>query len=268
MTERYKKLPAVEPSEISCIGQMPASARCERCGVTHWAPPAMSIQPRKVTCDCGLKLVWPDPFVTIKTNGPVTPLTQAALAALVERARAVVAAMTPEQRAAMWQAQREGWARGEAAMGDEGTRPCNDHEATVTRYQPKPEPRACGYGRQGNPSLTFAAFSEANLRRCENPEGFNHLLASWSTSDWMTAILGELGEAANIAKKLNRVRDGIPGNKESAGELRAKLRKELGDVFVYLDLTAQSLGFSIADAAVEVFNTKSEDIGYPGRLQP
>jgi NTP pyrophosphatase (non-canonical NTP hydrolase) len=114
-----------------------------------------------------------------------------------------------------------------------------------------------------NPNLTFDQFSAANRQRCEDKEGFNHALTSWSTSDWMTATLGELGEAANVVKKLNRVCDGIPGNKQSERELRAQLRHELGDVFVYLDLMCQSLGFTIADAAVEVFNSKSAEISYP-----
>jgi len=56
---------------------------------------------------------------------------------------------------------------------------------------------------------------------------------------------------------------GIRGNKETEEQLLAKLRHELGDVFVYLDLYAQSLGFYIEDAAVEVFNEKSKEIGYP-----
>lgn len=114
--------------------------------------------------------------------------------------------------------------------------------------------------------MTFGEFSEANRARCESPQGFNHPLAGWSTSDWMTAMVGEVGEAANVVKKLNRVRDGVPGNKVSADELRNQLRRELGDVFVYLDLMAQSLGFNIADAATEVFNTKSREIGYPKSL--
>jgi NTP pyrophosphatase (non-canonical NTP hydrolase) len=111
--------------------------------------------------------------------------------------------------------------------------------------------------------LTFGQFSQANRDRCESREGFNHPLSGWSESDWMTALMGEVGEAANIVKKLNRVRDGIPGNKLSEPELRDALRKELGDVFVYLDLMAQYCGFNIADAAVEVFNAKSRQIGYP-----
>lgn len=114
--------------------------------------------------------------------------------------------------------------------------------------------------------MTFGEFSHANRLRCEAPKGFNHKLTDWDTSDWFLAVMGELGEAANVGKKLNRVRDGIPGNKETPDALRAKLRKELGDVFVYLDLLCQAHGFSIADAAAEVFNAKSAEIGYPGKL--
>lgn len=114
--------------------------------------------------------------------------------------------------------------------------------------------------------MTFGQFSQANRERCESPQGFNHPLSGWSTSDWMTAMVGEVGEAANVVKKLNRYRDGVPGNKVSEIALRDQLRKELGDVFVYLDLMAQSLGFNIVDAATEVFNAKSREIGYPKSL--
>lgn len=112
--------------------------------------------------------------------------------------------------------------------------------------------------------MTFQELSEMNRRRCESPNGFNHKLSDWSLSDWMTATLGELGEAANVAKKLNRVRDGINGNKETADELRAKLRSEIADTFIYLDLMAQSQGFSLWDAVRETFEAKSKQIGYTG----
>lgn len=114
--------------------------------------------------------------------------------------------------------------------------------------------------------MTFGEFSHANRLRCEAPNGFKHPLSGWSTSDWMTALVGEVGEAANIVKKLNHVRDGVPGNKLTEPQLRHELRKELGDVFVYLDLMCQSLGFNLAEAAAEVFNAKSDEIGYPGKL--
>ena len=111
--------------------------------------------------------------------------------------------------------------------------------------------------------MTFRQFQTANRERCESPQGFAHKLESWSTSDWMTATMGELGEAANIVKKLNRVRDGIPGNAESEYELRAALKDEIADVFIYLDLMAQSLGFSLESAVAVKFNRTSRKIGYP-----
>lgn len=58
------------------------------------------------------------------------------------------------------------------------------------------------------------AFSVRNRKRCESPQGFNHPLNLWSGSDWMVAVVGEIGEAANNLKKLNRVRDGIRRNTE------------------------------------------------------
>lgn len=116
-------------------------------------------------------------------------------------------------------------------------------------------------------ALTFRQFANANVRRCTSPSGFNHKLSDWSASDWMVATMGELGEAANVLKKLNRCRDGINGNKETRAQLVAKLRQEIGDVFVYLDLFARSQGFSIEEAAREVFNTKSREIGYRSKLK-
>ncbi len=105
-------------------------------------------------------------------------------------------------------------------------------------------------------------FSERNRLRCESPNGFNHRLNSWSGSDWMVAVLGELGEAANVLKKLNRVRDGIPGNKETPEQLREKFASELADAYVYLDLLCQSYEIDLEDAVNWVFEAKSEQIGY------
>lgn len=114
--------------------------------------------------------------------------------------------------------------------------------------------------------MTFSSFSKANLDRCTSPEGFNHRLQNWTLSDWMTATVGELGEAANIAKKINRDRDGIKGNKESAEELRAALADELADTYIYLDLLAQSAGIRLEDAIRRKFNQKSSQIGYSQKL--
>lgn len=113
--------------------------------------------------------------------------------------------------------------------------------------------------------MHFNDFSVFNRRRCEAENGFNHKLGDWSLSDWMTAALGELGEAANIAKKLNRVRDGIPGNSETPEELRQALADEIADTFIYLDLLAQSQGFSLEEAVLNKFDRTSKKIGYGGQ---
>lgn len=110
--------------------------------------------------------------------------------------------------------------------------------------------------------MNFSDFSKENRARCEASNGFNHNLMSWSLSDWFTAVMGEIGEAANIAKKLNRVRDGVIGNKESEPELRNKIRSELADAYIYLDLLAQREGIDIGQAVRETFDAKSKEIGY------
>ena len=110
--------------------------------------------------------------------------------------------------------------------------------------------------------MNLLEFSALNRQRCESPRGFNHKLDSWSLSDWMTAFVGEVGEAANVLKKLNRVRDGIPGNKETEAELKEKFALELADAFVYLDLLCQAAGVDLPASVLKVFVAKSEQIGY------
>ena len=107
-------------------------------------------------------------------------------------------------------------------------------------------------------------FSERNLRRCESTNGFNHKLDSWSLSDWMTALTGEVGEAANIVKKLNRIRDGIPGNKqeETKDQLEHDLCGELADIYIYLDLFAQRMGLDLHGHVEVKFQRTSRKIGY------
>lgn len=114
--------------------------------------------------------------------------------------------------------------------------------------------------------MNMHQFSVANRIRCEATTGFNHKLEDWSTSDWMTALVGEVGEAANIVKKLNRVRDGIPGNKETPEELLQKLGNELADVFIYLDLLCQRENIDLPLTIIKVFEAKSLQIGYADPL--
>jgi NTP pyrophosphatase (non-canonical NTP hydrolase) len=112
--------------------------------------------------------------------------------------------------------------------------------------------------------LAFGTLRAANLSRCArwHPRG----LSEWSLSDWFTATMGELGEAANVAKKLNRERDGIAGNTVSETQLRADLADEIADVAIYLDILAASENIDLAAAIASKFNRTSEKVGFPERL--
>ena len=110
--------------------------------------------------------------------------------------------------------------------------------------------------------LTFDAFRAANVARCIkwHPKGID----SWSPSDWLTAVTGELGELASLLKMRNRERDGLPGNKYSPTQ--KQISDELADVLTYLDLLAEVLGVDLGRAAVEKFNEVSERVGFPDRI--
>lgn len=112
-------------------------------------------------------------------------------------------------------------------------------------------------------SLTFAAFRRANVTRCSkwHPAG----IESWSPSDWMTAVTGELGELASLLKMRNRERDGLPGNKFSPTQ--KQIADELADVLTYLDLLAHVLGVDLGRAAAEKFNEVSARVGFPDRIE-
>jgi hypothetical protein len=100
-------------------------------------------------------------------------------------------------------------------------------------------------------------FARVNKERCT--KGFKHTLEKWSAADWYTATSGELGEAGNIVKKLNRIRDGIKNAKQtkSKAELTYDLAMELADTYIYLDLFAQALGYTLSDIVAIKFNADS-----------
>lgn len=111
--------------------------------------------------------------------------------------------------------------------------------------------------------LTFSTLRSLNVRRSARWHG----ATQWSLSDWATATVGELGEACNVIKKLNRLRDGLVGNQErSTAALSAMLAKELADTQIYLDLLAYEANIDLAQAVIEKFNEVSERNGFPERL--
>lgn len=100
--------------------------------------------------------------------------------------------------------------------------------------------------------LTFNVLRRANRKR----QGSVYKDADWSPCDWMTALAGEVGEAANVIKKMRR-------GDLSLDEGRAMVAKELADVQTYLDLLANALDINLAQATIAKFNEVSERINSP-----
>lgn len=100
------------------------------------------------------------------------------------------------------------------------------------------------------------------LRWHNSPDG----LTDWSLNDWLVATLGELGEAANVAKKIRRAECGFQQKKEDISLLPEKLAEELADTFLYLLLTARRANIDLEAAVIKKFNAVSEREGFPERL--
>jgi NTP pyrophosphatase (non-canonical NTP hydrolase) len=109
-------------------------------------------------------------------------------------------------------------------------------------------------------SLSFDTLREANNLRLpeftnalgefahKNPDG-----SDWSRSDWLEAIVGELGEYANKSKK-NRRGD------ISDEEFLIEAKKELADVVTYIDILAKQLSIDLGEAIANKFNEVSRRI--------
>lgn len=108
--------------------------------------------------------------------------------------------------------------------------------------------------------LKFRTLREANQARMpqfKNPHGeTKHSGGDWSLNDWMTGLTGEVGETANLLKKVRR-------QDFTLEQVRDELSDELADIAIYLDLLAWQAGIDLGAAVVRKFNAKSKDIGAP-----
>jgi len=81
----------------------------------------------------------------------------------------------------------------------------------------------------------------------------------WRLSQWSNAVCGELGEAANLIKKIER-------GDYSLNEARRDLGRELADVVTYLDILASVAGIDLGEATRLKFNEVSERVKSGVRL--
>ncbi len=119
-----------------------------------------------------------------------------------------------------------------------------------------------GYGTDG---LTFRTLRDANAKRLPMFRDAHGRIChaseddAWTPSQWLQAVVGELGEYANLRKKVER-------GDFTLAEKRAELADELADVCIYLDLLAQSVGVDLGPAVMSKWNRTSEKVGAPIRI--
>ena len=115
------------------------------------------------------------------------------------------------------------------------------------------------------PSITFKQFSDANKLR--SLTAFGHDVTdqaapgAWTNDQWMTAITGELGEAASALKAINR--------RQLAKDMHVTPRDvavELADMVTYADLLCTQLGFDLGQIVAEKFNEVSVRVSSDVRL--
>ena len=121
-----------------------------------------------------------------------------------------------------------------------------------------------------NNHLTLGALSYANnkrLSRFRNAKGEPaHKKddgSDWSLNDWITAVTGELGEAANLSKKVRRGDFKLDDTIVVKGEpmtVRQAIAYEFADIIIYLDIAAQQIGVRLGEEVRKAFNFKSLEV--------
>lgn len=115
--------------------------------------------------------------------------------------------------------------------------------------------------------LSFATLREANLARLPTFKNAQGLPAhdkadgsDWTPADWLVAVTGELGEAANLMKKLKR--GDFPAH-QIENVINDELADEFADVATYLDLLAAQFGIDLGAAIHNKFNRVSRRVSSP-----
>lgn len=107
-------------------------------------------------------------------------------------------------------------------------------------------------------TLTFEELRQANDARKFAGKAFQ-ACSDWNEMDWMVALMGEVGELANLLKKRRR-------NDELTDEQVSEIGQELADIQVYLDILSTHLGYDLAFETMVKFNRVSQKIGLDIRL--
>lgn len=83
--------------------------------------------------------------------------------------------------------------------------------------------------------------------------------SDWTLGDWVCALAGEVGEAANIIKKITR-------GDIDLDDARDALGKEFADIVTYLDLLAYQCGIDLGQYTINKFNEVSVRVNATTRI--
>jgi NTP pyrophosphatase (non-canonical NTP hydrolase) len=109
------------------------------------------------------------------------------------------------------------------------------------------------------PVIYYNTLAEANEAR----------QLEWTNSDKLdlsyygNAAAGEMGEACNVIKKLERERLGLDGSRATVADLAT----ELADVEIYVSLIAIKAKIDMNHAVFNKFNETSKKLGFRTRLR-
>jgi NTP pyrophosphatase (non-canonical NTP hydrolase) len=110
-------------------------------------------------------------------------------------------------------------------------------------------------------SNRFGNLRRANEARQKEWDKDNRITLSFRGNE----LAGEVGEACNIIKKIERERIGLPGSRAT----KEQLAEELADVVICADLIAMEEGIDPMRRAVPAkFNSTSRKVGLETRLSP
>lgn len=106
--------------------------------------------------------------------------------------------------------------------------------------------------------ITFERLRTSNQKRQDEWDSDQQISLSYRGNE----LAGEVGEACNIIKKLERERFGIRGSRAD----RAQLAEELADIIICVDLIAMHEGIDLAQAVARKFDATSEKYGLKARF--
>lgn len=107
--------------------------------------------------------------------------------------------------------------------------------------------------------MSLEALRQANVLRDREWAGGRKLSLSFRGNE----LAGEVGEACNVIKKLEREYLGIRGSRASDDQLA----EELADIVICVDLIAMDRGIDLLKAVREKFNATSEKYGLETKLR-